>query len=101
MSAFRAGQAELPGSPQSVYPCGIIRLHSLHLLPPQGGAQGDNTAEGTRPNMGGDPNLKWYLQEPLSLQQVPEVPGAQVSLEFRWAQQHQLVLSPLENPKVQ
>lgn len=59
------------------------------------------TAGGSRPNMVGDPNLKWYLQEPLSLQQAPEVPEAQVSLEFQWVQQHQLVLSPLENPKVQ
>lgn len=50
---------------------------------------------------GKDPNLKWYLQVALSLQQALEVPEAQVSLEFRWAQQHQLVLSPLENPTVQ
>lgn len=101
VTAFWARQAELPRTPQSVYPCRIIRLHSLCLFPPQGSVHGDNTAEGIKPNMGGDPNLKWYLQEPLSLQQAPEVPEAQVSPEFQWDQQHQLVLSPLENPKVQ
>lgn len=41
-----------------------------------------------------------YLRELLSPQLALEVPGAQVSLEFRWAQQHRLDLSPLETPRV-
>lgn len=99
--AFRTGWAELAGTPQSICPYRIIRHHSFCLLPPQGRTHGDNTAGGTKPNLGGDPNLRQYLQEPLFLQQALEVPEAQVSLESQWVQQHQLVLSPLESPKLQ
>lgn len=41
---------------------------------------------------------RWHSQELLSRQLALEVPGAQVSLEFRWAQRHRLGLSPLETP---
>lgn len=48
--------------------------------------------------MGGPRHLRWYLQELLSPQLALEVPGAQASLEFRWAQRHQPGLSPPETP---
>lgn len=79
----------------------MIRLHSLCFLPRQESVNGDNTVGGTGLNLGEDPNPRWYLREPLSLLLALEVPEAQVSLEFRWALQHQLVLSLLENPKAQ
>lgn len=87
--------------PIEVYPYRIIRLHGFYVLPPQESLHGDNTVEGTGLNLGEDPNPRWYLPEPLSLQLALEVPEAQVSLEFRWALQLQLVLFLLENPKAQ
>ena len=47
---------------------------------------------------GVDPHPTWYSQALLSPQQAPEVPGARVSLEFRWAQRHRLDLAPPEIP---
>lgn len=46
------------------------------------------------------PESRQYLQEHLSPQPALEVPEAQVSPEFQWAQRHRPDLSPLEIPEV-
>lgn len=75
--------------------------HSTHLPHPTN--PWDTTAsgrsEGAKVGRAPEPPSQ-YSQELLFPQPALEVLGAQVSLGFRWAQRHQLGLSPLEIPGV-
>lgn len=55
---------------------------------------------GQEQGVGGPGVSSQYLQEHLSPQPALEVPEAQVSPEFRWAQRHRPDLSPPEIPEV-